>query len=69
MTLCKTSLAAWSAHTESNKANVLSQLSSARLSAQGCARAAADEKWDTCVESIATLNELLEKIKEILLKR
>lgn len=62
-------MAAWKAHTDTNKAGALSQLSSARLSAQGCVRAATDEKWDNCTDILISLAIQLDEIKEILLKR
>ncbi|XP_052862929.1 tetratricopeptide repeat protein 27 [Anopheles cruzii] len=39
-----------------------SQLSSARLTGQGCLRSAAAEKWPQCDEPLATLEELVDKI-------
>lgn len=62
-------MTAWKAHTDTDKAATWSQLSSARLSAQGCVRAATDEKWDNCTDILNSLAIQLDDIKEILLKR
>jgi hypothetical protein len=61
--LCVHSLAAASEFQESEKMLVLSQLSSARLTAQGCLKVAVvNNDWSSCKDVGARINELLEKI-------
>ena len=64
--LCLASLDAFSGHTNSNRSMALSQLSSARLSAQGCVKATKDEKWDHCEELLQSLGQSVENIKNVL---
>lgn len=63
LTLCDTSLAAFRNCKESEKTATLSQLSSARLSAQAAVRAVADSKL------VDDLSVRLESIKELLVNR
>lgn len=67
--LCETSIKAFEQCTEQTKSAALSQLSSARLSAQGCIKAAGETEWhDKCVELIESLNKSIDVIKENLSK-
>jgi hypothetical protein len=47
---------------ETEKMLVLSQLSSARLTAQGCIRVAVNNQYELCKEVVEKINELLDKI-------
>lgn len=67
--LCQTSIDAWNSRVDSNQAACASQLSSARMSAQGCVRAATAEKWDECAEALIPIEGHAEVIRELLLKR
>jgi tetratricopeptide (TPR) repeat protein len=69
LTICKdlgeASLAAATAPFQpDDKSRILSQLSSARLTCQGCIRAASVEKWPECVELVTQLEALLEQLTE-----
>lgn len=41
---------------------VLSQLSSARLTAQSCIKVASNNQWESCKDVIVNINEALEQI-------
>lgn len=60
--LCEVSLEATKNFNEAEKASVVSQLSSARLSAQGSIRAASDEKWEKLIELIDGLKLIFENV-------
>lgn len=85
--LCEASLAGFADHKSNERSIALSQLSSARLSAQvisfcnfaifrhiftthfqGSIRAVNEQDWDNCEQLISTINNLLENIKDVLLK-
>lgn len=53
---------------EIEKANLISQLSAARMSCQGCLRVATTEKWPNCDEFIAPLENTLEGLTASILK-
>ncbi|KAG5671578.1 hypothetical protein PVAND_001771 [Polypedilum vanderplanki] len=67
--ICSYSLEATKDIKENEKMLVLSQLSSARLTAQGCIKVALNNNWDSCKECIEETTTLLEnivfKIKEL----
>lgn len=67
--LCLYSLEACKEFQASEKMLVLSQLSSARLTTQGCIKVAKNNDWISCNEIISTLNALIDdivtKIKEL----
>lgn len=67
--LCQTSIDAWQKRSDTNQAGCASQLSSARMSAQGCIRAATSENWDECTEAVKPIENHAEVIRELLLKR
>lgn len=68
--LCETSLKAYEELGGSSNAAAASQLSSARLTAQGCIKAAKDSDWqDQCSDEIAMLTDILESIKSKLLNK
>lgn len=68
--LCETSLKAYEELDGSSNAAAASQLSSARLTTQGCIRAAKDSNWqDQCTEQITTLSNILDAIKNKLLDK
>lgn len=68
--LCNASLAAWQTQqTDSDRLAAKSQLASTRLSARGTIKAASDEKWDNCTDLIGTLQDLLDKITELLMNK
>lgn len=60
--LCEVSLEATKNFNEAEKASVVSQLSSARLSAQGSIRAATDEKWEKLIELVDGLKIIFENV-------
>ncbi|CAG9807757.1 unnamed protein product [Chironomus riparius] len=60
--LCQSSLNAANDVQETEKMLVLSQLSSARLTSQGCIKVAVNNQYETCKDVIEKVNELLEKI-------
>ena len=60
--LCLSSFNAANDVKETEKMLVLSQLSSARLTGQGCAKVAVNNQYETCKDLIEKVNELLEKI-------
>lgn len=63
--LCTASLRAFDQRSEQNKSAVMSQLSSARLSAQGCVKAAKDSEFsDKCSELIESISQTIDVIKE-----
>lgn len=63
--LCAASLKAFDQLNDQNKSSVLSLMSSARLSAQGCAKAASESEWhDKCGEAIISLSKNIEAIKD-----
>lgn len=67
--LCESSLKAFEQSTEQTRSAALSQLSSARLSAQGCAKAANESEWrDKCAELTESLNQSISVIKDNLAK-
>jgi len=66
--LCEASLAGFSDHNSNERSVALSQLSSARLSAQGSIRAVNDQDWNDCEQLVSSINSLLEDIKNVLLK-
>lgn len=66
--LCESSLEAYATVGDGSKASVLSQLSSARLTTQGCVKAVKSSEWeDQCKEQLPILEAFLETIKETLL--
>lgn len=53
---------------DTNKASVMSQLSSARLTTQGCVKVIKASEWlEQCKEQIPVLEAFLETIKDKLL--
>lgn len=60
--LCLYSLNAANDVKENEKMLVLSQLSSARLTAQGCVKVAVNNQYESCKEDTVRVNELLDKI-------
>ncbi|KAG4066179.1 hypothetical protein HA402_014479 [Bradysia odoriphaga] len=66
--LCEASLAGFADHKSNERSLALSQLSSARLSAQGSIRAVSDHNYLECCELTNELSGLLEQIKDVLLK-
>lgn len=60
--LCLYSLNAANDVKENEKMLALSQLSSARLTAQGCVKVAINNQYETCKEDTVKVNELLDKI-------
>lgn len=68
--MCETSLKAFDELDESSNAAAASQLSSARLTTQGCIRAAKESEWqDQYAEQITTLSNILDVIKDKLLNK
>lgn len=67
--LCECSLEAAEKFEEREKMLVLSQLSSARLTAQGSVKVATSNDWESCRDFVNHINKLLEqivlKIKEL----
>lgn len=62
--LCAASLKAFDQRNDQTRSTVLSQLSSARLSAQGCIKAASESEWqDKCGEAINSISQSIEAIK------
>jgi hypothetical protein len=60
--LCQHSLEAAEMFEDTEKMLVLSQLSSARLTAQGCIKVASNNDWESCRVLVQNTNELLERI-------
>ncbi|XP_055311186.1 tetratricopeptide repeat protein 27 isoform X2 [Sitodiplosis mosellana] len=68
--LCESSLRAYDEIDSGSNTAAASQLSSARLTTQGCIKAAKDSEWqDQCSEQITTLTDLLDTIKTKLLNK
>ncbi|XP_037033277.1 tetratricopeptide repeat protein 27 [Bradysia coprophila] len=66
--LCIASLAGFADHKSSERSLALSQLSSARLSAQGSIRALSEHNYSECSQLTDELSGLLDQIKDVLLK-
>lgn len=62
--LCEYSLEASAKFEDNEKMLVLSQLSSARLSAMSSVKVATSNQWESCAGIVDSLNQLLEKIVE-----
>lgn len=60
--LCISSLEAAKDCKENEKMLVLSQLSSAKLTAQGCVKVATNNQYESCKELIQEISELLDQI-------
>ena len=60
--LCLHSLDASNDVKDTEKMLCLSQLSSARLTAQGCVKVAVNNQYESCKEVAQNINELLDKI-------
>ncbi|CRK94488.1 CLUMA_CG007994, isoform A [Clunio marinus] len=60
--LCEVSLEASKTFEEREKMLVLSQLSSARLTAQSCVKVAMSNEWESCRGVTSNINQLLERI-------
>lgn len=60
--LCLYSLNAANDVKETEKMLILSQLSSARLTAQGCVRVATNNQYESCKDVTEKVNELLNRI-------
>jgi hypothetical protein len=60
--LCLFSLNAANDVKEAEKMLLLSQLSSARLTAQGCVKVAVNNQYESCKKHTVKVNELLDKI-------
>lgn len=66
--LCDASLEAFGGCKDTDRVSALSQLSSARLSAQAAVRAATDANWDNCMPLVDELSARLDRIKAILVQ-
>lgn len=66
--LCEASLEAFATMEENQRALIMSQLSSARLTTQGCVKVVKSSEWsEQCKEQIEVLEAFLETIKDKLL--
>lgn len=60
--LCEFSLEASKSFEDKDKMLVLSQLSSARLTAQSCVKVATTNQWESCKDIVEHINQMLERI-------